>query len=239
MLTSCIKQSSESGYVGERSFDAFNFNKQQARDVSFEGCFTEDPSFLPENDTVNFQESSFWTGESYGPGILSSAVSQGGDIYSRVPNTTKVQEAYKDAKLTMKLRKCWNGISCIKKLRGQLNQTQSVDQLLEHWNELNLACRYLAVLDALKYEFEQMFKSIHQDQRLVSVMMEVKNSFELLISLKVEFQTNNKLFKQLQLIVDNLFIALYSQCILQNCRSTVYDDRFRCEKRFQIWNSLI
>ena len=148
--------------------------------------------------------------------------------------------------------KTYDYLCCL--IIAQLNQTP-LDQL-ECWNQLNLAL----VLDELKHEFEQVkinskhyfkwsnfklllcffvkvLKSI-QDQPLIFVIKEIKNSFEL-ISLNLEYQSDNKLFKQLQFVVDNLFVVLYSHCILQSYRSVVIDDRFRCEKRFSIWNSLM
>lgn len=51
-------------------------------------------------------------------GILSSAVSQGGDIKPTKVLSKKVQNAYDNVKLAMNLRKCWIGITGVKKLRG-------------------------------------------------------------------------------------------------------------------------
>jgi hypothetical protein len=69
--------------------------------------------------------------------------------------------------------------------------------------------------------------------------MEIQSSFEL-ISLNFQHQINDKLLMQLQLVIDNLFVALYSECILQNYHTNLMiGDGFRYDKRFKVWNSLV
>jgi hypothetical protein len=81
-------------------------------------------------------------------GILSSAVSHGGDIKSKphLSPALTIQEAYAVVKYTHMMRKCWDNICCIKKLRSQL--TQKPRDLELNPVEWNLIC----LLDAFKNE---------------------------------------------------------------------------------------
>ena len=56
-------------------------------------------------------------------GILSSAISHGGDLKKALP-TVKVQEAYTLVKFHHMMKKCWSSLNCIRRLRSQLSQKQ-------------------------------------------------------------------------------------------------------------------
>lgn len=70
------------------------------------------------------------------------------------------------------------------------------------------------------------------------MLQEIQNSLELVYT-NVGGQTMDlRMLKQLERLASNLFVALYCQCVLQNSLSTPSEDKFRSEKRYQIWNSL-
>lgn len=76
------------------------------------------------------------------------------------------------------------------------------------------------------------------DFKFTQLLQEIQNSLELIYTNIGCNATDWKMLKQLQRLTSNVFVALYSECVLQNSLSTPSEDNFRSEKRFQIWNSL-
>ncbi|KAK4015473.1 Uncharacterized protein APZ42_017936 [Daphnia magna] len=227
--TSIQNQSMESGFSCELYDTSFSF--KPAVNVSFDGCYIEDDFVPVTRGLAQKLQQSQWPARPK-TGILSSAVSHGGDIKSKTPSSpSSIQEAYTQVKYTYLMRKCWNSICCIRKLHTQLTQkTMDLEQPIE-WN-------VICLLDAFKNEIIEMTKEF-SDSKLASLLHEIQNSLELVYRNIGYSAMDWNVLKQLQRLSSNLFVALYCQCVLQNSLSTPAEEKFRSEKRFTIWNSLV
>ena len=74
--------------------------------------------------------------------------------------------------------------------------------------------------------------------RLNPILADVRIALDMLAMNGGNVSMDRKWLKQLRCLISNVFVALYSECVLQNPSSVPSEDRFRSEKRFQIWNSL-
>lgn len=78
-----------------------------------------------------------------------------------------------------------------------------------------------------------------KQSRLGLVLDDIQTALDLMYSDAVNSAISHQtLAKQLRSLLSNLYVTLYSECVLQNAPSTPAEDKFRLEKRFQIWNSM-
>ncbi len=82
-----------------------------------------------------------------------------------------------------------------------------------------------------------MTKDCKDSPKFIPLLHEIQNSLELVYTNVGCNSIDWKMLKQLEKLTSSLFVALYSQCVLKNSLSSPSEDKFRSEKRFQIWNS--